>query len=198
MAILPQLSQKLISSILKLELPEQKFNGKMELTEVVSELMPAGQPKYLDVVKYPKISELKEREGMRNMHKIIFLLVKDFCNSLNVVRNMNDDQIIEAAGMLLDECDNFRLEDYTIMFAMAKRGNLIQVRDRIDLQVISDIFDAYWIKRNNAAIEAQEEAVKRQEGQLPVMRTSKPDDFDKVSNLGGAIADLKTAMRDLL
>lgn len=190
------LSQRLMTSILKLELPEHRFTGKMELSEVVSELMPAGVPQFLSVTKYPKIADLKETIGLRDMHKLIFLLVKDFCNSLNVVRNMNEDQMIEAAGMLMDECDNFRLEDYTMMFTMAKRGGLIKIYDRIDLQVITDIFDAYWIKRNNAAVEAEERAITRQEAQLPVMRSTKPGDYDKMDSIGGALSDMKQLLRD--
>jgi hypothetical protein len=42
----------------------------------------------------------------------------DFCSSINVLRNMNEDQMIEAAAMLIAECGNFRLEDYVMMFSM--------------------------------------------------------------------------------
>ena len=193
---LPQLSQKLILSILKLESPDLKFPGKMELMEVVTELMPAGVPDFLSVVKYQKISALKTTLGQKDLHKAVFLLVKDFCSSLNVVRNMNEDQMIEAAAMLLDECGNFRLEDYTMMFALAKRGGLVKLYDRIDLEVITAIIDAYWVKRHKAAIEAEEKAVMAVESQIPTLRSSKPDDFDKVGNLGGAMSELKIALKE--
>ncbi len=141
-----QLSTRLIASMLKMEV--DKVNGKMEVMQICRTLMPNGKPDYLSVVNYPMIKTLLSEKGQKLMHKVVFLLVKDFCNSLNVVRNMNEEQMIESAGMLLDECDNFRLEDYTMMFQMAKRGELVKIYDRIDMQVITDILDAYWQRRH--------------------------------------------------
>lgn len=103
--------------------------------------------------------------------------------------------MIEASAMLLDECDNIRLEDYTMMFALAKRGGLIKIYDRIDLQVISDIFDAYWIKRMTAAEKAREEAVNRQESQSLMPRLTRSDDFEGFARLGSAITDIKNSLK---
>lgn len=113
----------------------------------VSELMPEGKPDLLGVRRFKPIRELIQDVGKKQMLAMLVIIVKDFCSSLNVVRNMNEDQIIEAAAMLLDECENFRLEDYVVMFAMAKRGSLVKIYDRVDLQVISEIMDAYWLIR---------------------------------------------------
>lgn len=77
-------------------------------------------------------------------------MVKDLSSSINVVRNMNEDQMIEAAAMLLDECDNFRLEDYQMMFAMAKRGTLVRILDRLDINIISQMMDEYYTRRRMA------------------------------------------------
>lgn len=124
--------------------------AKMEYALVCSELMPAGKPKFLEVIKYPTIKSLSVQMGKKPTLALIVTLVKNFCDSFNVVRNMNQQQMIEAAVMLLDECDNFRLEDYAMMFQMAKRGELKDIHDRIDLQVITEILDAYWQRRHQA------------------------------------------------
>lgn len=137
-----------------MEKSETKVDGKMEFMAIARELMPQGKPNFLTVVDFTMIRVLKTSEQSGNLHKVIFLLVKDFCNSMNVVRNMNEDGMIEAAGMLLDECDNFRLEDYAMMFQMAKRGELFDIHDRIDLQVITAILDEYWIRRKEAGEKA--------------------------------------------
>lgn len=129
----------------------------MELVSLTGGLMPAGKPAFLEVVKYPMIRDLVEQNGKKTMLKVIFLLVKDFCNSINVVRNMNEDQMIEAGAMLIDECDNFRLEDYTMMFALGKRGNLVKVYDRIDISIITQMMDEYWRRRYEAGKKLQEE-----------------------------------------
>jgi hypothetical protein len=70
---------------------------------------------------------------------------------------MNEDQMIETASMLLDECDNFRLEDYVMMFALAKRGQLVKIFDRIDIDLVGEIMNEYWFKRNEAGKRAQDE-----------------------------------------
>lgn len=146
MSTYSQLSTNLIASMLKMEV--NKIEGKMEVMEICRTLMPEGRPDYLSVIKYPMIKDLVKEKGNNIMHKVLLLLVKDFCNTMNVVRNMNEDQMIEAAGMLLDECDNFRLEDYVMMFQMAKKGQLVKIMDRIDLQMITAMLDEYWAKRN--------------------------------------------------
>jgi hypothetical protein len=128
-----------------------KTAGKMELLEITRQLMPAGKPAFLEVVKYPMIRVLAEQHGRKLLMAVLVMAVKDFCASLNVVRNMNEDQMIEAAAMLLDECGNFRLEDYVMMFTMAKRGQLIKIYDRLDLQVIGLMMDEYWCRRKAVA-----------------------------------------------
>lgn len=132
---------QLITSIIKLEV--NKLEAKMELMDFSSQLMPDGKPNFLAIVSYPMIRSLVQEQSRKTMHKVIFLLIKDFCASMNVVRNMNEDQMIEAAGMLIDECGNFRLEDYVMMFQMAKRGQLFDIHDRVDLQVITRMLDRY-------------------------------------------------------
>src|SRR4051812_4913807 len=99
-----QHSQKLIQCLISMDVPERKSEAKMELITLTSNLMPGGNPTYLDVIKYPMVRSLVEEVGKKAMLKVIYLLVKDFCSSLNVVRNMNQDQLIESASMLIDEC----------------------------------------------------------------------------------------------
>lgn len=133
----------------------------MELITIANELMPEGRPAFLQVVKYPKIRDLAKEVGKSTMLKALFLMVKDFCSSFNVVRNMNEDQMIECAAMLLEECDNFRMEDYMMMFHLAKRGKLIKVMDRIDLQMVSAMMDEYWLQRKQVGQAYQEEEAKQ-------------------------------------
>ena len=127
-----------------------KSDAKMELAVITSGLMPKGTPNFKGVIAYPTIERLTETAGIATMQKVLFLMVKDLCSSLNVVRNMNEDQQIEAAAMLLDECGNFRLEDYVMMFALGKRGQLGKIMDRVDMETISRMMDAYYEIRRDA------------------------------------------------
>lgn len=140
--------------------------------DVVAELMPAGEPKHLEVIKYPMVRTLISEQGRPRMLLMLSIMIRDFCSSVNVVRNMNEDQIIEAAAMLLDECGNFRLEDYTMMFALAKRGQLVKIYDRIDIQVINEILDKYWEQRNAAGKRAQQEEADHLENGVPQIGSS--------------------------
>lgn len=143
-------SQKLMQCLISLELPEMRSDAKMELVLAVNTLMPEGRPDYLGMRKYEPIRDLVQKEGKKKMLAVLVLMVKDFCSSINVVRNMTEDQMIEAAAMLLEECGNFRLEDYLLMFAMAKRGHLAKTYDRIDIQLITAFLDEYWQHRKEA------------------------------------------------
>lgn len=189
-----QLPIKLQQCLIKLNEPETRMDGKVELMGIISTLMPAGIPDYLGVIRFPKVSGLIIQEGKKKTLFMICALIRDFCNSLNVSRNMNEDQIIEAAAMLMDECGNFRLEDYAMMFALAKRGALLKLYDRIDLEVITAILDAYWAKRHKAAIEAEEKAINAQETQLPLLRNTKNNEWDKIGGLSSVFADMKNAI----
>lgn len=151
---------------LESENAELKTKGKVALVARASELMPAGKPAFTNVVAYPTISKLVAERGRASIMAAVFVMIKDFCSAVNVVRNMTEDQMIEAAGMLLDECGNFRLEDYVMMFTMAKRGQLPindgkGLMDRVDVETVGKLLDAYWLKRDQAGKAAQEEEVKR-------------------------------------
>ena len=149
-----------------MNLPDTQSEGKMELLSATSELMPQGVPNYIEVIKYPTITKLCQEHGKKSLRMAISLLVRDLCNSLNVVRNMNEDQIIEAAAMLLDECGDFRLEDYVMMFSLAKRGQLVNIMDRIDIDTIGKMLDVYWQKRYQEGQRAQEQQIRGYENNL--------------------------------
>lgn len=191
------LPQRLQDTILRLGDSATRSMAKLDLMDITSELMPAGSPRFTEIVNFPMIRDMVTGHGRPRMLLMISIIVRDFCSSVNVVRNMNEDQIIEAASMLLDECGNFRLEDYTMMFAMSKRGQLIKIYDRIDIQVITDILDAYWKKRHEAGKKAQEEDVHHLDGLGPVTRQldgMHPMDAALGSlgdNLTGALGEMK-------
>jgi hypothetical protein len=124
--------------------------------------MPNGKPDFAVIRHIPSIQQLiliSGDNGRANMHKALQVLIQSFCDSVNVVRNMSIDQVFDTATFLLDECEGFRLEDYVIMFTMAKRGQLVKIFDRIDITVITGILDAYWDKRNEAGQKIQEKEV---------------------------------------
>lgn len=168
-----QHSLKLIQCLSRLEGEETKTLAKMELMSITSELMPGGKPKFLEVVKYPAIAKLATLYGKKTIRKALYLMVKDLCSSLNIAHNMNEDQVIEAAAMLLDECDNFRLEDYQMMFALAKRGQLVEFKHQLDISVIGNMLDEYYKRRAFAAEQHRIEEQKAEKQRFEQMSVPK-------------------------
>lgn len=144
----------------------EKMLAKMELISITSELMPKGAPNLTGVIKYPSIERLGQELGKKVPLLMIFTLVRDFCDSINVVRNMNEAQMMETSSMLLDECDNFRMEDYVMMFSMAKRGNLVKIFDRVDIDLVGGIMDRYWEMRNESGKRVQQQQYQEYEDKL--------------------------------
>lgn len=154
----------------------------MGLVAAARDLMPAGKPDFSKIKSYPSISQLIPTVGAPTLHKLLMVLIKNYCNSVNVPegKNMNEDQIIEAAGFLLDECDNYRIEDYVMMFTLAKRGKLEsgktgRIFDRVDIQLISDF------KANYEQIRRQGEDSIMQDELLKLETTRIPDDRDNAN-----------------
>jgi hypothetical protein len=171
----------------------------MALQTVILGLMPGGTPKFTEVIKYPKITDIMKESGPGMMLLMLSVMVRDFCASMNVVRNMNEDQIVDAATMMLQEVGNYRLEDYVVAFAMAKRGELVQIRDRIDMQVITELLDAYNRKRVDAKYDMLTQENERQEVQMVIPKVwNTPDDRknsremdDRLTNFGAALSEIK-------
>lgn len=133
------------------------MGAKMELSIATSEMMPAGIPKYRDMIYPPPMQLLISEHGRPHMMKVIVLLLGDLNEAFNVVRPMSDSQMIDIAAMMLDECGDFRLEDYIMLLTMVKRGDLVKVMDRIDMGVIGAAMNEYYLRRRDEGLRAQEE-----------------------------------------
>jgi hypothetical protein len=183
-----QLSIKLLQCIVTMgeDNPETQAFGKLQLMESVTQLMPFGKPDFASVRYYPSVRQMQEKSGYEGLHKALFLLVKDFCDSMGFEKTLNELQQIEAASYLLDECDNFRLEDYVMMFALAKRGKLgVTLYNAINLDAIQRIYSAYWAMRSDAGEQLLQNQVLEDENRWLDRRIAPPqnDEEAQVSEL---------------
>lgn len=106
--------------------------------------MPSGLPDFENMIAYPAISKMAlEANGVQNMWKSLIAIVTYFCSRYNLKHNMNNEQIKLCAKALLDDCGNYRLEDYFTMFEMAAKNAFVKIYDRIDQQIIFSIKEAY-------------------------------------------------------
>ena len=175
----------------------QRTMAKMEVMNMTRDLIPNGNPRFKEMIYLPPLVKLITEHGYGNLMKVVYLMVKDLCNSVNVVRPMTEDQMIEAAGMLLDECGDFRLEDYQIMFTLAKRGQLIKIMDRLDVPTIGIMLDTYWQMRNQAGKQIQEQEFKEKDNRYNDKRIPTPDTPEEkaMSENFGKLAGTMTAWK---
>lgn len=81
------------------------------------------------------ISQLK-RQDEAELTKQVFMIVKRFCNLVNVGKGMNEDQMITLATDLIESFQNGEtLEDIILFFKMARKGEFGQF-NRLDTVVI--------------------------------------------------------------
>lgn len=113
------------------------------LIRTAAKLMPTGEPDFDMTLDRPTLSRVINRAGAKETFRMIANLLEDFNNSVNVVRPMNSLQITECAMFLITERHSLRLEDYVMLFAMAKRGKLGKIMDRLDIETISRFKEEY-------------------------------------------------------
>ena len=145
-------SNSLMDLMTRLPNPNNELECKEHVRQYIvksNDLMPEGKPDFENIVHYPSIKQLsqKDQKGTKVVRAMINTIVTYFCNSLNLKWAMNEIQILEVSCMLLEECDNYRIEDYIMMFSLAKRGKLIKIYDRMDIELICKIREAYQLLR---------------------------------------------------
>lgn len=137
--------------------------------------MPGGKPDFAASFKGSRIDRMVLDMGYGSVQKLMFLLVRDFCESFNVVRNMNENQIIECAAMLIDNADNLRIEDYAMFFAGAKKGDYGKVMDHIDAQVINSMLDDFLLYRDQMGRVLRDRDIPENEKYTPPFRPREPE-----------------------
>lgn len=175
--------QQLINSLEMMAKTGTEFEGKTALCTIVAELMPNNKPDIFTIYHLPTLKQIS-KDNKNNIIKCLFLLIKDFCSSFNVVRNMNSTQMIEAANLCFEESVDYRLEDFVLMFSLAKRGKFVTIYDRIDISVIIEIMDKYYVPRAKAIqqieIEKQENyKLLQEQKQIEKEKNGQVKDFSK-------------------
>lgn len=178
-----------------------RSGDKIEIAELTSKMMPNGNPDFrLTIGNCAPIRMIAKESGTKPLRALLYLIVKNFCESVNVVRNMTEDQMIEAASMLIDECYDYSIEDYIMMFTMAKRGKLSindgkGVMDRVDLEVVGKIFTAYDTLRSEAKERIQEEQWRGESKESNQKQIGTSDEKQK-QNFSKAFSMLRKMMED--
>lgn len=85
-----------------------------------------------------------------NLMILLSTLILKTASFFNIGKNITEDQAINTASLILEKYPYETLEDFVMVFKMAKKGELGKVYDRIDPQVIFEWCNQYFDKKAEA------------------------------------------------
>lgn len=90
--------------------------------------------------------------GEKNTLKVVYTLILNVSNYFNVAHSMNQDQALQTATLILDKYPLETVEDFVMIFKLAKRNEFGTNLHRIDGTVIFDwcakYFDMKYAKKD--------------------------------------------------
>lgn len=119
------------------------------------ELKLNGDINYQAVLSIPskdRIPGLVSVYGFKSVHIIVTSLVRSFSDSYNLVRPMDNNQIVDCAATIVNSAveDYLSIEDLVLFFDNAKRGVYGRVLDHMDEPLILEMLETYrQIRHNN-------------------------------------------------
>ncbi len=120
---------------------DNSLEAKTELIEIEREL---------SVQKCVHNELMINQKSQKKEHiSAIFVLIKRFCNLVNVKGNLNEDQQIQLAWDIYERFSCESLEDVVLFFKMARSGEFGDFF-RLDTVVILKWVDAYMDKKTQA------------------------------------------------
>lgn len=113
---------------------------------------PDGSPNFLMITREgTKLALFEKQHGSENLLKVIALMLTKFSQSFNFAegKNLNDTQISDLAVSLYEAGinDGFTIEDYAIFFERAKMNKYGKVFDRLDIGIVNEMLDNYFLER---------------------------------------------------
>lgn len=98
------------------------------------------------------LTNLSKSIGEKNTLKVVYTLILNVSNYFNVAHSMNQDQALQTATLVLDKYPVETVEDFVMIFKMAKRSELGTILHRIDGTVIFEwcarYFDLKYAKKD--------------------------------------------------
>jgi hypothetical protein len=156
--------------------------------------------KVLSISVHARIPNLTHVYGFEEIHKVLIVLLTSFNNSLNLIRPMNAEQIVECAFALVmtTEEDQLSVEDYVLFFKGAKEGKYGKILDRLDQQTIFEMLEQYRSERHRQFVRIKDERHQAQKAMGDTERTNQPDPLaEHMSSLGNKLSHLKERVKEL-
>lgn len=115
----------------------------------------------------PSLLKVSQTQGEGTVRVILYKLMAEASLSFNVGKNMNDNQLWEATGLVLKEFQDLKIPDIKLCLNRAKTGRYGKSYDRVDVQVICDWISQYDLERMEEISQAQEKAASNQKIKIP-------------------------------
>lgn len=106
------------------------------------------------------LTNLSKSMGENNTLKVVYTLILNVSNYFNVAHSMNQDQALQTATLILDKYPVETVEDFVMVFKMAKRNEFGTILHRIDGTVIFDWCARYFDLKYAKKDELRQRAVK--------------------------------------
>jgi hypothetical protein len=97
----------------------------------------------------PKVFQVKQTLGEADLTKLVIVILKNFCDAMNVKESMNALQIIDTANAFIDKYTHSSVDDLIVCLKNAKAGKYGKIYNRLDQQVIFDFLTQYEQEKVN-------------------------------------------------
>lgn len=153
--------------------------------------------KLLSLSMHARIPNLTHIYGLDNIHRVMIVLLTSFNNSLNLIRPMSSDQIVECAYELVmtTEEDQLSMEDYVLFFKGAREGKYGKILDRLDHQTIFTMLEEYREARHREFLKIKQSRHLEQKGAGPSDRMEPNQMEQQFYNMAGRLNDLKEKLQ---
>lgn len=101
----------------------------------------------------PALAEIRREKGAAVTRSILVLLVNDTLDFFNVPETMNAKQVAITVDLIIDTYPYMQVDDITLCFRNAMKGNYGRIYNRIDGQIILGWLREYNRERCTAADE---------------------------------------------
>ena len=100
----------------------------------------------------PALAEIRREKGAAVTRSILVLLVNDTLDFFNVPETMNAKQVAITVDLIIDTYPYMQVDDITLCFRNAMKGNYGRIYNRIDGQIILGWLREYNKERCAAAV----------------------------------------------
>lgn len=152
----------------------------------------------LSIPSKDRMPGLVQIYGFKSVHVIVTALVRSFSDSYNLVRPMDNSQIVDCAATIVNSAieDYLSIEDLVLFFDNAKRGIYGRVLDHMDEPLILEMLETYRQIRHTNYIKIKDSEHSQLKGMGTAERQQNDELAAKFYDLVGRIGYMRQELKD--